>query len=39
MQKTGKQVEDKATSRSYRRLDLQSALEHVIGNVKTTPVP
>ncbi|MDB5338280.1 MAG: hypothetical protein JWN70_3899 [Planctomycetaceae bacterium] len=31
MQKTGKKVEDPATNRSYQRLDVQAALEHVLG--------
>ena len=35
MQKTGKEVEDKATNRSYRRLDMLAALELVLGKPKS----
>lgn len=31
MQKTGKEVADPPTNRSYRRLDVHAALEHVLG--------
>lgn len=34
LQKTGKVVQDPATNRSYRRLDVQAALEHVFGQAK-----
>ncbi|MES2788054.1 MAG: S8 family serine peptidase [Planctomycetota bacterium] len=34
MQKTGKIVDDQPTKRSYRRLDVQAALEHVLGKPK-----
>ncbi len=34
MQKTGKTVEDAPTKRSYQRLDVQAALEHVLGKPK-----
>ena len=37
MQKTGKVVEDKATQRSYRRLDTLAALEHVFANAEKKP--
>lgn len=32
LQRTGKAVEDKETGRSYRRLDLTAALDHVLGS-------
>ncbi len=32
LQKTGTPVEDKPTGRSYRRLDLTAALDHVLGS-------
>jgi hypothetical protein len=31
MQKTGQSVEDPATKRTFRRLDVQAALEHVFA--------
>lgn len=34
LQQTGKPVEDAATKRSYRRLDLLAALEHVFASAK-----
>jgi hypothetical protein len=34
MQSTGKPVEDKATKRSYRRLDVLAALDHVFAHAK-----
>ena len=34
MQKTGKPVEDSVTRRSYRRLDVRSALEQVFDRTK-----
>lgn len=37
MQKTGKPVEDATTKRSYRRLDVLAALDHVFANAKTKP--
>ena len=36
MQKTGVQVEDKATNRSYQRLDLAAALEYVFAAEKVS---
>lgn len=37
MQKTGKPVEDAATKRSYRRLDVLAALDHVFAHAKKKP--
>lgn len=37
MQKTGQKVDDPGTKRSYQRLDLQAALEHVMGKPKAAP--
>lgn len=37
LQRTGKSVEDKGTQRSYRRLDVQAALEHVFAHAKKAP--
>jgi hypothetical protein len=34
MQQTGKAVEDKGTNRTYRRLDVQAALDHVFAKAK-----
>ena len=34
MQKTGVEVKDEATKRSFRRLDLMAALEYVLGRAK-----
>jgi hypothetical protein len=37
MQKTGAAVEDPATRRTYRRLDVHSALRHVLGDAQPAP--
>lgn len=34
MQKTGTEVADQPTNRTYRRLDVQAALEHILGKPK-----
>lgn len=34
LQKTGKPVEDRATGRSYRRLDLRAAVDHVFARAR-----
>jgi hypothetical protein len=34
MQRTGKEVNDKATNRSYRRLGLLAVVEHIFRNTK-----
>ena len=39
MQKTGKMVEDAPTKRSYQRLDLHAALEHILGKPKAAKNP
>ena len=39
LQKTGKPVDDPGTSRTYRRLDLLAALEHVLGPPKPPAAP
>jgi hypothetical protein len=39
MRKTGKPVEDPATKRVYRRLDVMAALEHVMPSVKKPTNP
>ncbi|MBC8115488.1 MAG: hypothetical protein H7062_13975, partial [Candidatus Saccharimonas sp.] len=36
MQQTGKSVEDEATKRTYRRLDVLAALDHVFAHAKKT---
>jgi hypothetical protein len=38
MQRTGKPVDDPATKRTFRRLDVQAALEHVFAQAKTSSV-